>query len=74
MTGRNKRAREARLNNRFYAVPDSVIAGAASSGQLDTSISTSDTSDGTMTNFASIGQAQQSALQVRLDSAAANTS
>lgn len=73
MTGKTKRAREARQNNRFYAVPDSVIASSAASGQLDTSIAP-DSSDGTMTNFASIGEAQKSALQVRLDSAAANTS
>jgi pre-mRNA-processing factor 6 len=69
MTGRTKRAREARQNNRFYAVPDSVIAGAASAGQLDTSIS-ADAGNGTVTDFASIGAAQKSALQVRLDSAA----
>ncbi|KAF2195771.1 hypothetical protein K469DRAFT_649931 [Zopfia rhizophila CBS 207.26] len=71
MTGKTKRAREARMNNRFYAVPDSVIAGSAQAGQLETSIS-ADSGDGTMTNFASIGAAQQSALQVRLDSAASN--
>lgn len=70
MTGKAKRAREARMANaRSYAVPDSVIQAAHQSGQLETSISTSD-SDGTMTNFASIGAAQKSALQVRLDSAA----
>ncbi|KAF2203116.1 hypothetical protein GQ43DRAFT_390718 [Delitschia confertaspora ATCC 74209] len=69
MTGKNKRAREARqANQRFYAVPDSVLQGAAAAGQLETSIST-DSGDGTMTNFASIGAAQQSALQVRLDAA-----
>ncbi|KAF2108655.1 PRP1 splicing factor, N-terminal-domain-containing protein [Lophiotrema nucula] len=68
MTGRTKRAREARLaERRSYAVPDSVITAAAGQGELNTSI---DTSDGTTTNFASIGAAQKSALQVRLDSAA----
>ncbi|KAF2244782.1 hypothetical protein BU26DRAFT_542686 [Trematosphaeria pertusa] len=71
MTGKAKRAREARMaNSRSYAVPDSVIQAASQSGQLETSISTD--SDGTMTNFASIGAAQKSALQVRLDSAANN--
>jgi pre-mRNA-processing factor 6 len=72
MTGKAKRAREARMaNSRSYAVPDSVIQAAHSSGQLETSISSSDGGgDGTMTNFASIGAAQKSALQVRLDSAA----
>ncbi|KAF2730872.1 hypothetical protein EJ04DRAFT_514942 [Polyplosphaeria fusca] len=73
MTGKAKRAREARISNlRSYAVPDSVMAAAAKQGELATSIS-SDAADGTMTNFASIGAAQQSALQVRLDSAAAGT-
>jgi pre-mRNA-processing factor 6 len=73
MTGKAKRAREARMNNaRSYAVPDSVINAAAQQGQLETSIS-ADSGDGTMTNFASIGAAQKSALQVRLDSAAAST-
>jgi pre-mRNA-processing factor 6 len=72
MTGKAKRAREARMNNaRSYAVPDSVLSAAAQQGQFDTSIST-DSGDGTMTNFASIGAAQKSALQVRLDSAAAS--
>ncbi|CAI6335516.1 unnamed protein product [Periconia digitata] len=70
MTGRAKRERENRMANaRSYAVPDSVLQAAASSGQLETSISSSD-GEGTMTNFASIGAAQKSALQVRLDSAA----
>ncbi|KAF1963650.1 hypothetical protein CC80DRAFT_460550 [Byssothecium circinans] len=70
MTGRAKRARESRLaNSRSYAVPDSVLQAAATSGQLETSIPTSD-GEGTMTNFASIGAAHKSALQVRLDSAA----
>ncbi|KAF2012299.1 hypothetical protein BU24DRAFT_352944 [Aaosphaeria arxii CBS 175.79] len=70
MTGKAKRAREARMaNNRHYAVPDSVLSAASQQGQLETSIS-SESGDGTMTNFASIGAAQQSALQVRLDSAA----
>lgn len=71
MTGKAKRAREARQNTRSYAVPDSVISAAHQAGQLETSISSD--SDGTMTNFASIGAAQKSALQVRLDSAASGT-
>ena len=70
MTGKAKRAREARMANaRSYAVPDSVIQAAQSGGELQTSISTDD-GGGTITNFASIGAAQKSALQVRLDSAA----
>ncbi|KAF2478192.1 uncharacterized protein BDR25DRAFT_250834 [Lindgomyces ingoldianus] len=69
MTGKAKRAREARMADRkSYAVPDSVIAAAHQQGQIETSISASD-GDGTMTNFASIGAANKSALQVRLDAA-----
>ncbi|KAF2134408.1 hypothetical protein P153DRAFT_391748 [Dothidotthia symphoricarpi CBS 119687] len=71
MTGKAKRAREARMaNSRSYAVPDSVLQAASKSGELDTSISSNDADSGTMTNFASIGAAQLSALTVRLDSAA----
>ncbi|KAF2853699.1 hypothetical protein T440DRAFT_496580 [Plenodomus tracheiphilus IPT5] len=73
MTGKAKRAREARFaNSRSYAVPDSVLQAASKSGELDTSISANDADSGTMTNFASIGAAQLSALTVRLDSAASN--
>ncbi|EDU41735.1 TadD Flp pilus assembly protein TadD contains TPR repeats [Pyrenophora tritici-repentis] len=69
MTGKAKRAREARMaNSRSYAVPDSVLAAASKSGELDTSISSD--ADGMTTNLASIGAAQLSALTVRLDSAA----
>ena len=78
LTRKNKRTKtEAR--NRFYAVPDSVIAGARDSTQMDTSVvddgSTTtgaggDTMDGTMTNFADIGAARDKVLQVRLDQAA----
>ncbi|KAF1940735.1 hypothetical protein EJ02DRAFT_435380 [Clathrospora elynae] len=72
MTGKAKRAREARMaNSRSYAVPDSVLQAASKSGELDTSIST-DADGGMTTNLASIGAAQLSALTVRLD-AASNT-
>ncbi|KAF2436002.1 putative Pre-mRNA-splicing factor prp1 [Tothia fuscella] len=74
LTGRNKRARLNRMNQRSYAVPDSVLAGARDAGQMDTSIDASegtngDTADGTMTNFAQIGAAREKQLQVRLDQA-----
>ena len=73
MTGKNKRERNARLaDRRSYAVPDSIIAGAAQSTELETSIS-ADGADGTMTNFASIGAAQTSVLGVRLDRVASGT-
>ncbi|KAK3077919.1 hypothetical protein LTS18_008911, partial [Coniosporium uncinatum] len=74
LTGKNRRSKQ-NLRQRFYAVPDSVIAGAAGSGQLETSISASDgtqtngDADGTLTNFADIGAAREKQLQVRLDQA-----
>jgi pre-mRNA-processing factor 6 len=78
LTRKNKRAKQARdAERRFYAVPDSVIAGARDSTQLDTKIHDDETggtdgADGTMTNFAAIGAARDKVLQVRLDQAAQN--
>ena len=74
LTGKNKRAKQNR-QQRFYAVPDSVIAGAQAAGQLDTKINddgaaNGDGGDGTMTNFADIGAARDKVLKVRLDQAA----
>lgn len=78
LTGRNKRQKQNR-QQRFYAVPDSVVAGARDAGQFETSIGTDapdgtngtngDSADGTMTNFADIGAARNKVLQVRLDQA-----
>ena len=77
LTGRRRRERLQRMQ-RFYAVPDSVIAGAAAGTQFETSISAedgaqpsngADQTDGTMTNFADIGAAREKVLQVRLDQA-----
>ncbi|KAI5293208.1 hypothetical protein KEM52_005745 [Ascosphaera acerosa] len=87
LTGKNRRARQ-QLKNRFYAVPDSVIAGALSSTQYETTInpdgtestgpaagsSGGDAASGTMTNFANIGAARDKVLQVRLDQAAQSSS
>ena len=78
LTGKNRRAKQ-NLRQRFYAVPDSVIAGARDSAEFQTTIAdeNNDTSgrmreaaDGTMTNFANIGAARDKVLQVRLDQAA----
>lgn len=78
LTGKNRRTKQ-NLRQRFYAVPDSVIAGARDSTQFDTTVtedgsqangSASDSVDGTMTNFADIGAARDKVLQVRLDQAA----
>lgn len=82
LTGKNKRVkRDNQANRRFYAVPDSVLAGANAQSQYDTSIETDGTatqangasSDGTQTNFADIGRARDKVLQVRLDQAATGT-
>ncbi|MCJ1281734.1 hypothetical protein MMC26_001056 [Xylographa opegraphella] len=78
LTGKNRRTKQ-NLRQRFYAVPDSVIAGARDSTQFDTSVqddgtatngSSADNVDGTMTNFADIGAARDKVLRVRLDQAA----
>lgn len=76
LTRKNKRTKT-NARNRFYAVPDSVIAGARDSTQMDTTVQDdgpstngSDVADGTMTNFADIGAARDKVLQVRLDQAA----
>lgn len=77
LTGKNRRTKQ-NLRQRFYAVPDSVIAGARDAGQFDTNVqddgapngSGGDTADGTLTNFADIGAARDKVLQVRLDQAA----
>lgn len=78
LTGRNRRAKQ-NLRQRFYAVPDSVIASARDSTQFDTTVNDDGTTtdirgaegtDGTMTNFADIGAARDKVLKVRLDQAA----
>ncbi|KAL1952612.1 hypothetical protein VTO42DRAFT_4684 [Malbranchea cinnamomea] len=78
LTGKNRRARQ-NLRQRFYAVPDSVIASARNSTEFQTTIADDNTeetsqrgevTDGTMTNFANIGAARDKVLQVRLDQAA----
>lgn len=73
LTGKNRRNKEA-LRQRFYAVPDSVIAGARDSSELGTTVADDggagrDGPDGTMTNFADIGAARDKVLKVRLDQA-----
>ena len=65
-------------NARHYAVPDSVLAGARDSMQMDTTVQDDSTAtngsgggavDGTLTDFRSIGQARDKVLQLRLDQA-----
>lgn len=78
LTGKNRRSKQ-NLRQRFYAVPDSVIAGARDSTQFETTLAddgtqtngaVTDNADGTMTNFADIGAARDKVLRVRLDQAA----
>lgn len=75
LTGKNRRSKQA-LRQRFYAVPDSVLAAARDSGEMTTTItddggasSTSEAADGTMTNFAKIGAARGKVLQSKLEEA-----
>ncbi|KAK7609633.1 pre-mRNA splicing factor [Phyllosticta paracitricarpa] len=70
LTRKNRREKQ-NMRQRFYAVPDSVIASARDSAQLETSIPSgeAENADGTMTNFADIGAAREKVLQVRLDQA-----
>lgn len=74
LTGKNKRQKQ-NSRQRFYAVPDSVLAGARDAGQMETSVqdegapTNGEGADGTMTNFADIGQARNKVLQLRLDQA-----
>jgi pre-mRNA-processing factor 6 len=81
LTGKNRRSKQAVKGQRFYAVPDSVLAGARDSSQMGTEVQddgmatdpangSNDRADGTMTNFADIGAARDKVLQVRLDQAA----
>ncbi|KAK0614223.1 PRP1 splicing factor, N-terminal-domain-containing protein [Immersiella caudata] len=71
LTGRTKRARQARME-RFYAVPDSVLAAARDTGQFGTTVAddgtaTEGTKDGTVTDFAKIGAARDKVLRARLE-------
>lgn len=76
LTGKNRRSKQA-LRNRFYAVPDSVLAAARDSSELGTTVADDggastgggDASDGTMTNFAKIGAARDKVLKSRLEQA-----
>ncbi|GKT90931.1 PRP1 splicing factor [Colletotrichum tofieldiae] len=74
LTGKNRRSKQ-NLRQRFYAVPDSVLAAARDSSELGTTVaedgssSSADAADGTMTNFAKIGAARDKVLKSRLEQA-----
>ncbi|KAG5923680.1 hypothetical protein E4U61_002799 [Claviceps capensis] len=75
LTGKNRRSKQA-LRQRFYAVPDSVLAAARDANEMSTTVtddglasSATDKADGTMTNFAQIGAARDRVLKSRLEQA-----
>ncbi|KAF7550975.1 hypothetical protein G7046_g7843 [Stylonectria norvegica] len=75
LTGKNRRSKQA-LRQRFYAVPDSVLAAARDSSEMGTTVAddgmasgAGDSGDGTMTNFAKIGAARDKVLKSRLEQA-----
>ncbi|KYK60479.1 hypothetical protein DCS_01616 [Drechmeria coniospora] len=75
LTGKNRRSKQA-LRQRFYAVPDSVLAAARDANEMSTTVADSGTTsghgdggDGTMTNFAEIGAARDKVLKSRLEQA-----
>lgn len=81
LTGKNRRTKQ-NQRQRFYALPDSVIAGARDSTQFETTVtddsapesgSGMDSADGTMTNFADIGTARNNVLKLRLDQTASGS-
>ncbi|KAL5048530.1 hypothetical protein BDW71DRAFT_23906 [Aspergillus fruticulosus] len=82
LTGKNRRSKQnLRMQQRFYAVPDSVLANARDSAQFDTTVADDGTAtdagadaDGMITNFANISAARDKVLQVRLDQAAMGSS
>lgn len=77
LTGKNRRSKQA-LRQRFYAVPDSVLAAARDAGDMSTTVTDDgaasstgggENADGTMTNFAKIGAARDKVLKSRLEEA-----
>ncbi|KAI9045103.1 U4/U6-U5 snRNP complex subunit PRP6 [Aspergillus affinis] len=82
LTGKNRRTKQ-NLRQRFYAVPDSVIAGARDSTQFEATVADdgaaadaggSQGADGAITDFANISAARDKVLQVKLDQAAMGSS
>ncbi|PFH56884.1 hypothetical protein XA68_15823 [Ophiocordyceps unilateralis] len=74
LTGKNRRSKQA-LRQRFYAVPDSVLAAARDSTEMSTTVADEAAAgDGTMTNFAEIGAARDKVLKSRLEQASQSSS
>ncbi|KAJ5894454.1 hypothetical protein N7495_006145 [Penicillium taxi] len=71
LTGKNKRQRQFERQQRFYAVPDSVLAGAADSQGFNSEIAEDGTQDEDFQkNFSDMGLARDMVLKVRLAHAA----
>lgn len=69
LTRKHKRQKQQQKEQRYYAVPDSVIAGAQDSTQYETSIESNGTETGTTTDFVEMGQARDRILGIKLDQA-----
>lgn len=70
LTRKNKRQRK-NVEQRFYAVPDSVLVSSANQNTVDPSIEVEGggVTDGTMTDFRSISMARDKMLGLKLDQA-----
>lgn len=68
LTKRHKRQKQLLKEQRYYAVPDSVLAGAQDSVTYETSIA-ADADSGTTTDFVEMGQARDKVLGLKLDQA-----
>ncbi|ODQ63960.1 putative mRNA splicing factor [Nadsonia fulvescens var. elongata DSM 6958] len=70
LTKRNKRLRQENNEQRYYAVPDSLLISAAEQGQTNTSIDVNEIhgseSDGTFTDFNTISSAKSKFLSLSL--------
>ncbi|KAK9478619.1 PRP1 splicing factor, N-terminal-domain-containing protein [Lipomyces japonicus] len=74
LTGKNRRVRKAlQMQQRFYAVPDSVLASAKTQNTITNTVEsgngTESTVDGTMTDFRQISEARDKMLGIKLDQA-----
>jgi pre-mRNA-processing factor 6 len=68
LTRRRKRQRkEANAENRFYAVPDTVLSGVRTAGTVENSIDSAAAADGAATDFRAISMAKDRMLGMKLD-------
>ncbi|ORY84329.1 pre-mRNA splicing factor prp1 [Protomyces lactucae-debilis] len=69
LTKKNKRLKQQDKETRFYAVPDSVLAGTQRTTELETSIGTETKAEGTSSVFADLASARDKVLAIKLDQA-----